>query len=37
VARRADRLEALRGEIERGGGARCHVITKERRFTSTAT
>ena len=29
VARRADRLEALRAEIERAGGARCHVIAKD--------
>ncbi len=29
VARRADRLEALRAEIERAGGARCYVIAKD--------
>src|SRR5438552_2408583 len=29
VARRVDRLEALRVEIERAGGARCHVIAKD--------
>ncbi len=29
VARRADRLEALRADIERAGGARCHVIAKD--------
>ncbi len=29
VARRADRLEALRGEIERAGGVRCHVLVKD--------
>jgi short-subunit dehydrogenase len=29
VARRADRLEALRAEIERASSARCHVIAKD--------
>jgi short-subunit dehydrogenase len=29
VARRTDRLEALRADIERAGGARCHVIAKD--------
>ena len=29
VARRADRLEALRAEIERSGTARCHVIIED--------